>query len=227
MEHRSFRRARSAEKKAARARDILAAAGRILDSQGIEAVTLGAIAGQAGMVKSGLYRYFESREEILLRLLIADLRQMVEAMESRFAGPMPVEEVTALLSGAFSTHPRLCILISQLAPILERNISTATLRDIKARLIELAWRAASALGRALPDLRQTQRLFVINTIFSLVAGLWPMTNPGPALAALLREPQFAPFDKRFAPSLNAAIAAVLRGAASLEEVASPGSAARM
>ncbi|HEU0222902.1 MAG TPA: helix-turn-helix domain-containing protein, partial [Paracoccaceae bacterium] len=68
-----FQRARSPEQKAHRRRAILEAAAALLAEGGIEATTLAAIAERAGLVKSNLYRYFESREEILMWLFVEDL----------------------------------------------------------------------------------------------------------------------------------------------------------
>ncbi len=212
MNREIFQRARSPEEKAQRAEAILSAAAEMLDAGGIEAVTLQTIAARAGIVKSSIYRYFESREEILLRLLLADLTGLVEVMEEAFQRPLPVEAVAETMAGAFAARPRLCLLISQLAPTLERNISPETLRDVKTRLIGLGGRAAGAFGTAVPQLAEAERWTVSNTLFTLVAGLWPMTNPGPDLAALLEEPQFEAFHREFGPALHAAALLVLTGA---------------
>src|SRR5271169_56426 len=63
-----FQRARSAAAKQLRESAILEAARRIGAERGIRQVTLTEIAEAVGMHKSALLRYFETREEIFLRL---------------------------------------------------------------------------------------------------------------------------------------------------------------
>ncbi len=64
-----FRRARSPARKALRRAALLRAAAELVDADGPEGVSLAAIAARAGGAKSNVYRYFESREEILARKL--------------------------------------------------------------------------------------------------------------------------------------------------------------
>ena len=63
------RRARSPEAKAAREQAILDAARALGRDRGIRTVTLTDIADAVGMHKSAMLRYFETREEIFLRLI--------------------------------------------------------------------------------------------------------------------------------------------------------------
>lgn len=218
MTEQPFQRARSPAAKAQRYNAILAASAEILDAKGIDGVTLQAIADDVGIVKSSIYRYFESREEILLRLLLSDLYELVVDMEARFAADVPLDLVAQAYAEAFVTRPRLCLLISQLAPTLERNVTGDTLRDVKTSLLGLAQRAVTALNTALPAFSEHQCLAAVNTLFSVVAGLWPMTNPGPNVAALLEEPQFASFHHDFGEMFRTACFAVLLGADRLNEV---------
>ena len=63
-----FQRARSSEAKAVRERAILDAARALAAERSIRAITLTDIAEAVGMHKSAMLRYFETREEIFLRL---------------------------------------------------------------------------------------------------------------------------------------------------------------
>jgi AcrR family transcriptional regulator len=69
-----------------RSRDeILAAARTVLLRDGITAVTLEAVAREAGMSKTGLYYYFASKEALVFELVFAALRRQAEAVEARVA----------------------------------------------------------------------------------------------------------------------------------------------
>ena len=69
----SFQRARKPEEREIRREAILTAAAELFDAEGPQGAGLNAIAARAGFTKSNVYRYFESREEVLLSLFLAEL----------------------------------------------------------------------------------------------------------------------------------------------------------
>ncbi len=210
MSQPAFIRARSPEAKAERRATILAAATELLAAGGLEHTTLNAIATTAGITKSNIYRYFESREEILMRLLAKDLQAASEGF-ARALTPRPLPEVAATLAGGLAANPRLCLLISITASTLERNISTDTLREIKRDMLRSLETTAAALHTALPEIPLAQAGEAVQTLFILAVGLWPFSTPGPALAALYEEPEFAIFKQDFGAALLRATEVMLRG----------------
>ncbi len=210
MSQPAFIRARSPEAKAKRRATILAAATELLAAGGLEHTTLNAIATTAGITKSNIYRYFESREEILMRLLAKDLQEASESLANALT-PRPLPEVAATLAGGLAANPRLCVLISITASTLERNISTDTLREIKRDMVRSLDTTAAALHTALPEIPMVQAGEAVQTLFILAVGLWPFSTPGPALAALYEEPEFAVFKRDFGAALLRATEVMLRG----------------
>ena len=77
MDAPDFQRARSPEAKQHREDAILAAARALGAKRGIRQITLTDIADTVGMHKSALLRYFETREQIFLRLTAEDWKKMV------------------------------------------------------------------------------------------------------------------------------------------------------
>ncbi|MCF6272269.1 MAG: TetR family transcriptional regulator [Rhodobacteraceae bacterium] len=211
MSQPTFQRARTPEAKAARRSTILAATATVLAREGLEGTTLNAIARQAGMVKSGIYRYFESREDILMRLLTEDLRTLSATLELALSAPRPLPDVAQVLAGALNASPRLCLLISITALTLERNISTDTLRDIKRDMITSLQQTAAALRQSLPALSPARAEQAVHILFVLTAGLWPLGTPGPALKSLYDEPEFSRFNQDFGVRLAETLEAMLKG----------------
>jgi AcrR family transcriptional regulator len=78
-----FERARSAEAKHIREMAILDAAARLAAEHGVRAVTLTDIAAAVGMHKSAMLRYFETREEIFLRLSASGWTEWSQAVRDR------------------------------------------------------------------------------------------------------------------------------------------------
>lgn len=207
-----FKRARSPQAKARRAGDLLKAAAAILDQQGVEEVTLTRIAARAGVVKSNVYRYFESREEILLRVLLSDLALMLDALEQTVQGPLSPRRTAELLATGFASKARVCLLLTDLAPTLERNIGSETLRELKRMFLQALDRATAVLHCAQPEIPVLGCERIVMAINALVAGLWPMTHPGPVLERVQSEAEFARLRSEFQEALTQSIHALLLGA---------------
>ncbi|MEM8741277.1 MAG: TetR family transcriptional regulator [Pseudomonadota bacterium] len=212
-----FLRARSPDQKAQRREAILAAAGRLLEAQDADKVTLAAIATEAGVVKSAIYRYFPSREAILIEILLADIHAATTAGEAELnaidagAGSARVDAVAAVFARAFAQRPRLCFLVSVLASVLENNLSWADIVAFKSTLLEETGRAVLALHQALPELAEGAGERAAFHMHVLVAGLWPFSNPTPIAAQVMERPEFAQFRKDFETTLRDGIATHLRG----------------
>ena len=83
MDASDFQRARSPEAKQQREDAILAAARSLGAKRGIRQITLTDIADAVGMHKSALLRYFETREQIFLRLTAEDWREWSAALRAK------------------------------------------------------------------------------------------------------------------------------------------------
>jgi AcrR family transcriptional regulator len=103
-----FQRARKPEEIEARRVTLLAAAAELFDAEGPMGAGLNAIAVRAGFTKSNVYRYFESREQVLLQLFLGEMDRMVPVvcaeLESTVEGD--VDALAGLIAGAFSSRPR-------------------------------------------------------------------------------------------------------------------------
>src|ERR1700741_2988273 len=100
MESSDFQRARSPEAKRQREDAILAEARALGAERGIRQITLTDIADAVGMHKSAMLRYFETREEIFLRLTAEDWQEWSAALRAKLErGRGSAETVAA----AFST----------------------------------------------------------------------------------------------------------------------------
>ncbi|WP_316014482.1 TetR/AcrR family transcriptional regulator [Roseobacter sp. HKCCA0434] len=207
----SFQRARSPEHKEVRRRMILDAAERVLERDGFNDASLNAIAQEAGVVKSGLYRYFESREEILLELLVADLQAMVAEFADDVTGPIEVARLGEMMAEGFISHPRLCLLVSRMASVLEHNITGDTIRAIKRRLNACAEETAQTMCRAVPHWQEEEARRGVMMLYVLVSGLYPMANPPAHVRDVLCEVEFRDSAMEFEPTVRFAAQAMLRG----------------
>lgn len=227
-----FQRARSPERKAERREAILQAARDLLDEGGADAATLSAIAARAGVVKSGLYRYFESREEILIQLLISSGERMVDDLERRCAGlaasgeprEMRVKALAGGVAAAFAAEPRICQLVAIMSGTLENNLSSPKIMELKTRMYALHQRAARAACEGHGALSLDGGDVAMRSIWAMVAGFWPMCNPGPAVAAAIENLDLPAFSRGFEATLRSGVHAALLGAEEAAQAERDGSA---
>ena len=189
----TFRRARRPEQKQQRREDILAAARELAVTDGVRAVSLAGIAARAGIDKSALLRYFETREQIFLELTAREWQAWVQGLHDGLddaapasaaaAGPGP-SLVADVVARSFGDRPLFCDLLAHTPLNLERNVSPEAVRGYKLISLDAVSEAASVVHRALPDLTEQECLEFISAIAGLAGTVWQIANPVPALAAL-------------------------------------------
>ncbi|HVP27753.1 MAG TPA: TetR family transcriptional regulator [Myxococcota bacterium] len=210
----TFQRARRPDQKAERRAAIVRAAAAILEESGLEGVSLNAVARRAAITKSNVYRYFESREAILLELLIADEARWVERLERALAGLRrkgDPRSVGRVLAKTIAGEPRLCALVAILFPVLEKNLSEGALLDFKLAARPLGMRVAEAIGKALPALPPRTWAPLQRYLHAVIAGLYPIAHPVPAVAAVLARPELADGRSDFREDLEGLLGALLSG----------------
>lgn len=207
----TFQRARKPEEIRARRETLLAAAAELFDAEGPLGAGLNAIAARAGFTKSNVYRYFESREEVLLSLFLDEMNQLVPALAATIA-KTPENDLDALarvVTDQFASRPRLGQLTSILSSTLEANVSEDTIVAVKRTMGGMAAEMAAALRTRLPKASAEDALWAITMIGALVAGLWPGAHPAPTAERVLSRPEFAGHRPSIERDLPRAVRALL------------------
>ena len=210
----SFQRARRPEQKQQRRAAILDAADQLRAEDGVDAVSLNAIARRAGLSKSNVYRYFESREQIFLTLLLDDMASWageVAVALGPLAGRNSPAAAAEIIAGSFVGRPRLCELYSVLCRDFERNVSPETVVEFRTRTSVDALGAADGLQRAVPSISVERCLWAVRAVFALVSGLWPLTRLSPTVEATPLGPELRRQQPDFNRDLSSAVRALLYG----------------
>lgn len=210
----SWQRARQPEQIAHRRRQIMAAAQQAFVAGDYDKISLNRIARDAGLTKSNIYRYFETKEEIFLSLYLNDVREYVSDTGEQLAAlgrHAEASDVADILSGGVVRRPRLAALTALLSMVLERTVSEAVLARFKQQISAVVEDLSQHLADALPDLDAAEIGKFVLFLQALVAGLWPMANPSPALERVLEREDFSHFRIHFARELKLAVEAVLLG----------------
>lgn len=209
-----FIRARKPEEIAQRRDSILAATARLLAQQAPDQLSLNAIAREARLAKSNVYRYFESREAIYLALLMQDLDGWVEdvkAVLAPLAGSNQPATVAAVLATATVARPRLCQLVSLLGNVLERNLSEQAVLAFKQESLQRGLAVLSALQAALPAVDTVRLQDFMAYFLAQVGGLWPVCHPAPLVEKVLQRPELSLMRRDFADSLTDSLQLMLAG----------------
>lgn len=186
-----FQRARKPEEKEVRRRAILQAARELAREVGPIALGLNELGRRSGVSKPNIYRYFESREEILFRLYSAEIEDVVASLEAELRAGLEVPAVATILARVHLARPLLCQLAGMVASILEHNVTAETIAAVKSELLPVLQRAVAALRRAVPWLSEGEATFALQAIEVQLSGLWPVSNPSRAAREVLSRPEFA------------------------------------
>lgn len=210
-----FLRASTPAQKQERRDAILAAAGQQIGEHGLRAVTLSRLAGEVGLNKSNVVRYFGTREEIFVELTVRRGETVTKALLAglQAIGRSPtVEQVAALFVDTVSDDGLFCELMSQLSPHLEHNVSYETAERVKLAMADQAERLSNGFAHSLPELNEAQALAFVAGATLIVTGLWQAAHPSEVVRQVgAARPEVARM-RETAPSLAmAAVTALLRG----------------
>ena len=209
----TFQRARSAEAKAAREQAILDAARALGSERGIREITLTDIADAVGMHKSAMLRYFETREEIFLRLTADGWREWTPVLCDLVRASSTPSGVAAAFSTTLAARGPFCDLLAQAPLNLERNVSVEAVRTFKLTTGESLGRIAAAVREALPAVPDAAARDLVAVATSLAGTFWQISTPPPEIADLYRsDPRLGHALVDLEPRLRRILTAYLTGA---------------
>jgi len=219
-------RARSAEDKELRIRNLLAAARALGLESGVREVTLTAVTARVGLHPSALRRYFESREELLLELAEqgwGEWRETLLPMLSERHDLAP-EELAELLSESLERQPLFCDLLTHVVLSLEGSVRLERARRYKLAATEAYDAMAAALAGAAADLDRDRAGLVLTAAMSCAAYLYQLSRPTATLRELYaEEPRWAHDALSFRQQLTELLTAVALGSGAVQRRPAPGS----
>jgi len=215
-----FQRARSEEQREARRQAILGAAAAMLAEMPVAEVTLNELSRRAGLAKSNVLRYFESREAVLLELLDSAWQDWLAQLDAELADavvagdPVPsrADRLAAAVADSLAARPMLCDLISAQAAVLERNVSPQVAAQYKRASIAGISALGALLLRSVPELGEPDAFRLAGAAVMTTAALWPHTQPSAAmLAAYAADPALAAMRLDFTGTLREVLEVLTAG----------------
>jgi AcrR family transcriptional regulator len=177
-------------------------------------VTLNELSRRAGLAKSNVLRYFESREAVLLELLDSAWQDWLAELDRDLAdlGGLGVEtdhvaeradRVALALAASLAARPMLCDLLSAQAAVLERNVSPQVAAQYKRASIAGITALGGLILHRVPELGEHDAFQLAGAAVMMTGALWPHTQPSAAmLAAYAAEPDLAAMRLDFTATLG-------------------------
>jgi len=216
----AFQRARSEEQREIRRQAILDAAAAMLDVMPVSEVTLNELSRRAGLAKSNVLRYFESREAILLELLDRAAKRWLSELPGQLADGISkdgavwkrADRFAVMLARSVTPHRQLCDLLSAQASVLEHNVSAEVVARYKRAMSDnQAALAELALGQ-LPELGGEGAWKACAMAMVFTGALWSYTqHPASVVAAYEADPSLAVLSLDFAAALEEAFGTLITG----------------
>ena len=204
---------------AARRSAIVAGAREMLAERNVSDISLRELSTRIGLAKSNVLRYFDSREAIFLEVLDEEFQAWLIDLQSRLGRPRVrkanyVNEIRVATTIADSLVDRqlLCELIASMAGVLERNISSAVARDVKARALTRIADLAQLVALQLPWLPHEFTEFFAEAALTLAAGMYPFSIPTEPVRAAIAELGLSDPGARFSSGLRVGLVTWLIGA---------------
>ncbi|MBQ6643135.1 MAG: TetR/AcrR family transcriptional regulator [Saccharopolyspora sp.] len=212
-----FQRARSEQQRNERRRQILATAAAMLTEMPVAKISLNELSRRVGLAKSNVLRYFESREDVLLELLDAEMQDWIAELERSLepaegAQRQREDRLAAVLTESLARRPVLCDLNSAHAAVLEHNVSTDVALRHKRETKRALEEQARLIRGYLPELGAHDATRLVAMIALLAASAWPLCRPSEAmLAAYAADPALAELRMNFTDMLRRSLAVTISG----------------
>lgn len=173
----TFKRARSEPQIQERIQDIINAASEIYNDLGYEGLNFSAISEYTKFTRPNIYKYFKTKDEILLEILKEDMASWITCLSNSFKlnKLYSLEEISEIWVNNLSEHSRLLELYSFLFTTIEKNVSVEALAKFKQDTIPTYQvQLLTLVEQLFPTATQASLYDFIVAQMTLAFGLYPM-----------------------------------------------------
>lgn len=174
----SFQRARSEDQIQDRIREIIDAASSIYNSSGYEGLNFSAISEYTKFTRPNIYKYFKTKDEILLIILKEDFKSFLISLIKSFKlnKLYSLYEISEIWTDTLIKHSRLLELYAILFTTIEKNVSVESLAEFKKELIKMQLQLIDFVSQLFPNASYDSINEFIYYQLILACGLYPMSN---------------------------------------------------
>lgn len=172
-----FQRARNAEQKDIRINEILDAATELYDTTIYQNITMVSIAEKLNFSRANLYKYFSTKEEIYLYVMLREFHLWVEDLQDISSNEpfLSEKEFFRLWAETLFKHERFLKLYSIHNTVLAKNSSVEILVTFRKKVYNFAIELKKILKNYIPCLTEQQLNYFMQYQLDYIVGLYPKT----------------------------------------------------
>jgi TetR/AcrR family transcriptional regulator len=206
-------RARSASDKELRRAALLDAARRLLRRVPWSELTVAEVARAAGLAKGSVFRYFPSKEALVLAVFELELAELFAALHARLGVGRRFDAQTFVhaLLAELAERPVYLHLATVVHGVLEHNLVLDECVRFKHALLAHLTAGGALLEQGLGGVRPGEGLRLLLRVHALIIGFWQLTDHPPVVAAAIAHPGLEAFRIDFADELGTVLVTLLRG----------------
>lgn len=174
-----FERARTNEQINSRKSEIIKACSELYDELGYDGLNLKLISTKTSIGRSTIYTYYQTKDEILLDVLLEEIRLWSESLKKQFnqKDQLSKHDLADIITNCFVKHLRLLNLLSLLYSTLENKTGLDKLAEFKKSLFQYILPFSEAILKYNPNTSEDNLNQLFTAISSYVIGLYPMCHP--------------------------------------------------
>jgi TetR/AcrR family transcriptional regulator len=206
-------RARSADDKELRRLAIVGAARRALQRRPLAELTVAEMGRAAGLAKGSVFRYFPTREELVLAVYEEELAELFAALGAQIVAEpsLTADRLASLFVAEVAARPVFLQLSVVVHAVLEHRVSLDSAVRFKRVLATHLFGAGLLLESRLAGLRPGEGAKLILRAHALLIGFWQLCDHPPVVAEAVRTTGLDVFKLDFARELEEVLVTLLRG----------------
>lgn len=173
----------------ARKEEIISACAALYEEKGFKETTIKDIGKAITLTRTGIYLYFETKEEIFLALLGREYDAWVSEMREIMAvqTAMTRDGAAECLARTLTNHPRLLRLLSMNLYEMEANSRPERLTEFKKSFGASLETVDLFLRQYIPEMDEERRRRFVYAFFPFIYGIYPYTSVTEKQADAMRE----------------------------------------
>lgn len=174
----SFQRARSNNQIKERVQEIIDATSTIYNSVGYEGLNFSVISDYTKLTRPSIYKYFKTKDEILLKILLQDTAAWTLSLINSFKinKLYSINEIVEIWTDTLINHARLLELYSLLFTSIEKNVSIEALAEFKKESLAIQYQLVNLVNQLFPKASNKAIMNFILSQITIAFGLYPMSK---------------------------------------------------
>lgn len=170
-----FKRARSDDQIQFRIQEIVNTASAIYDSAGYEGLNFSAISEYTKFTRPNIYKYFKTKDEILLVILKEEFKSFISSLIKSFKinKIYSLYEISEIWADALLKHERLLSINALLYTVIEKNVTVEALAEFKKEILTMQCPIIDLVSQIFPKANKDSIMDFVFSQFTLAFGLYP------------------------------------------------------